>query len=214
MSEKNSKNNQNMKLAQNLKSSSENREQIKKKEEINPLSLLTKDLLDEINSLEKIDFVDKKESNNECIYLDETQKESEINDEEDDYILEIEKELDIDKFSFKIFKNDENEKSNESKSIKDENTKQGRFSQPFPNIQRYINFNSNYIEDFNFSFSLGRLSYDYPQYQNRNDSFNIQINRNPLQNKINLYNNSFSMNGKSGWVCTFCKNFNYESKFI
>ena len=27
----------------------------------------------------------------------------------------------------------------------------------------------------------------------------------------NLPNNSFSMNGKSGWICPHCKNFNYES---
>ena len=28
---------------------------------------------------------------------------------------------------------------------------------------------------------------------------------------FNLPNNSFSMNGKSGWICAHCKNFNYES---
>ena len=71
----------------------------------------------------------------------------------------------------------------------------------------------NKIDDSNYSFPNGRFSYDYPQYQKHNDSFNIQFN-NPLQNKLNFYNNSFTMNGKSGWVCANCKNFNYESKFI
>ena len=75
-------------------------------EEINPLSLLSKDLLDEINSLEKIDFEDKKD-NIENMHLDETQKESEVNDEEDDYILEIEKEMDKDILSFEIFRNND-----------------------------------------------------------------------------------------------------------
>ena len=47
-----------------------------------------------------------------------------------------------------------------------------------------------------------------------NNSCNIQFNNNnPLQNNINAFNNCFTMNGKSGWVCAFCKNFNYESKY-
>lgn len=214
MSEKNSKNNQNIEMKKNIKNNKETKEQIKKEEEeINPLTLLSKDLLEEINSLEEIDFNEKKDSINDDMNIDETQKESEINDEEDDYILEIEKEMDKDIFSYEIFKNDENEKLNESKNNKKENPKQGRLSQPIPNPHKFMNFNSNQIGDTNFFFTIGRLSYDYPQYQNKNDSFNIQINTNPLQNNINLYNNSFTMNGKSGWVCAFCKNFNYESKF-
>ena len=214
MSEKNSKKNPNIKLEEKVKNKKETKEQTEKEEKINPLSLLSKDLLDEINSLEEIDLGDKKDSINDGIQLDETQKESEVNDEEDDYILETEKEMDKDLFSFEIFKNDENEKSNESKNIKKENPNQGRFSQPISYPQKIMKFNSNQIEDSNFCFPIGRLSYDYPQYLNTNDSFNIPINKNPLRNNINLYNNSFTMNGKSGWVCAFCKNFNYESKFI
>ena len=142
-----------------------------------------------------------------------TQKESELN-EEDDYILEVNEETEKDIFGFEIFKNEENDKPNESKKIQldNSNKKQGRFSQPIPNPKKIMNFNSNQIEDPNFYFSIGRLSYDYPQYQNSNDSFNIQFN-NPIQNNLNFFNNSFTMNGKSGWVCSYCKNFNYESKY-
>lgn len=181
-------------------------EKQEKEEKINPLSLLSKDLLDEINSLEEIDLGEKKDSIT-------TQKESELN-EEDDYILEVNEETEKDIFGFEIFKNEENDKPNESKKIQldNSNTKQGRFSQPIPNPKKIMNFNSNQIEDPNFYFSIGRLSYDYPQYQNPNDSFNIQFN-NPIQNNLNFFNNSFTMNGKSGWVCSYCKNFNYESKY-
>jgi hypothetical protein len=177
-----------------------------KEEKINPLSLLSKDLLDEINSLEEIDLGEKKDSIT-------TQKESELN-EEDDYILEVDEETEKDIFGYEIFKNEENDKPSESKKIQldNYNTKQGRFSQPMPNQKKSMNFNSSQIEDPNFYFSIGRLSYDYPQYQNTNDSFNIQFN-NPIQNNLNFFNNSFTMNGKSGWVCAFCKNFNYESKY-
>ena len=72
-------------------------------------------------------------------------KKREINDEEDDYILEIGKEMDKDIFNFEIFKNDENENSNESKNIKKENAKQRRFSLPNPyphkNYEFYIQTN-------------------------------------------------------------------------
>ena len=205
MSEKSSINNKNNKAKEKATSTKETKEKTKEnKEDINPLSLLSKDLLDEINSLEKIDFGDIRENNIENMPLDETQKESEVNEEEDDYILEIEKDMDKDIFSFEIFKNEDNEKSNESKNIKKD-----RKSQPIPNPQNNYNFNQ--ID--NFGFPLGRLSYDYPQTQNINNSFNIQFNNNnPLQNNINAFNNCFTMNGKSGWVCAFCKNFNYESK--
>ncbi len=40
------------------------------------------------------------------------------------------------------------------------------------------------------------------------------LNENNFLNGINFPNNSFTMNGKSGWICPYCKNFNYESNFI
>ena len=43
-----------------------------------------------------------------------------------------------------------------------------------------------------------------------NNSFNNGNNQ--FYNAFGFMNNSFSMNGKSGWVCRACKNFNYESK--
>jgi hypothetical protein len=183
-----------------------------KEEKINPLSLLSKDLLEQINSLDEIDFGEKKDNMNDYMQLDETQKESEENEEEDDYILEVEKESEKDIFGFEIFKNEENDKMND-KNKKKENKKQGRLSQPIPTPQNINNFRTSKIDDSNFCFPIGRFSYDYPQYQNKNDSFNVHFN-NPLQNQLNFFNNSFTMNGKSGWVCAHCKNFNYESKYI
>ena len=123
-------------------------EKQEKEEKINPLSLLSKDLLDEINSLEEIDLGEKKDSIT-------TQKESELN-EEDDYILEVNEETEKDIFGFEIFKNEENDKPNESKKIQldNSNKKQGRFSQPIPNPKKIMNFNSNQMEDPNFYFSI------------------------------------------------------------
>ena len=178
---------------------------------INPISLLSKDLLDQIN--EEIDFTEKKDKMSDYMHLDDnTQKESDENEEDNDYILEIEKETDNkDYFGYEIFKNDDNEKCNDIKdtSIQQE---QGRFSQPIPNHQQITNFNLNQYDDSNSFSPIGRFSYDCHKYQSKNESFNQLIN-NPYQNQLSFFNNSFTMNGKSGWVCSQCKNFNYESKF-
>ena len=71
-----------------------------KDDTINPISLISKDLLNQINSLDEKDFGEKKESKIDVIQLDETQKESEENDEEDSYIFDIEKEMEKDNFGF------------------------------------------------------------------------------------------------------------------
>ena len=58
-------------------------------------------------------------------------------------------------------------------------------------------------------------------YNNINNNYNFY--QNPISNSLNgnnnysnfnLPNNLFTMNGKSGWICSNCKNFNYESKYI
>ena len=54
------------------------------------------------------------------------------------------------------------------------------------------------IDNFNSSFNF---------YQNQNSNSYGNLN----YGNFNLPNNSFSMNGKSGWICPHCKNFNYES---
>ena len=97
-----------------------------KSEEINPISLLSKDLLEKINSLDEKDFESKKDKKiNDNMQLDETHKDSEENeeDDEDDYILEIGKENKKNMFSFEIFKNEKNDNSNEDKIKQKENEK-------------------------------------------------------------------------------------------
>ena len=166
-----------------------------KSKQINPISLLSKDLLEKINTFDEKNFESKKDNNiNDYMQLDETHKDSEENeeeDDEDDYILEIEKENEKNMFSFEIFKNEKNDNSNEDKIKQKENEKDIRY--------RY--------------YSFGRFSYDCPQFQNKNEIFDIRFN-NQMNNQINFFNNCFTMNGKSGWVCSNCKNFNYESKSI
>ena len=157
--------------------------------------------------MEDTKFGEKKQNEVDHFSLGKTKKESEENEEEDDYILEIEK-MDKEILAFEEIK-----KSNQNINKINNNQNQGRFSQPIPYFKQ-ININSsNPNDELNSPLFLGRLSYDFPSYQNTNDKFNELFN-NSLQNQLNFFNNSFTMNGKSGWICAFCKNFNYESKHI
>jgi hypothetical protein len=172
-----------------------------KREAIDPTSLLSKDLLNQINSLEEKDCGIKANNITSHTHLDETQKESEENGDDDDYMLEI-------------FGSEETDKSNANIKQINMNQNQGRFSQPVPYSQNIMNSNfSNPNDEMNSILNIGRFSYDCHPYQNNNDNLNGLFN-NSFQNQLNFFNNSFTMNGKSGWVCAYCKNFNYESEYI
>ena len=172
-----------------------------KREAIDPTSLLSKDLLNQINSLEEKDCGIKANDITSHTHLDETQKESEENGEDDDYMLEI-------------FGSEETDKSNANIKQINMNQNQGRFSQPVPYSQNIMNSNfSNPNDEMNSILNIGRFSYNCPPYQNNSDNLNGLFN-NSFQNQLNFFNNSFTMNGKSGWVCAYCKNFNYESEYI
>lgn len=172
-----------------------------KREAIDPTSLLSKDLLNQINSLEEKDCEIKANNITSHTHLDETQKESEENGDDDDYMLEI-------------FGSEETDKSNANIKQINMNQNQGRFSQPVPYSQNIMNSNfSSPNDEMNSILNIGRFSYDCHPYQNNNDNLNGLFN-NSFQNQLSFFNNSFTMNGKSGWVCAYCKNFNYESEYI
>ena len=209
-------NNSSCSIEKNEIDKNESQKTKEKSKKINPISLLSKDLLEKINSFDEKDFESKKDNNiNDYMQLDETHKDSEENeeDDEDNYILEIEKENEKNMFSFEIFKNEKNDNSKEDKIKQKENEKDIRFSQPIPSSDNNNNSNNGCLENPNLYYSFERISYDCPQFQNKNEIFDTRFN-NQMNTQINFFNNCFTMNGKSGWVCSNCKNFNYESKSI
>ena len=153
--------------------------------------------------------------------IDITHKEDE-NSDNDDLILE-EKEITNELYTLSHFINNSNETNNTT------------------NIPRvlsgplYINNNPNINSIFNSENigsnndnNLNRNSYNP---MNKNSSFNnsqnmnnanyfhlnhniYTMNNDNLRKQINFLNNSFTMNGKSGWICSYCKNFNYKSKYL
>ena len=67
-----------------------------------------------------------------------------------------------------------------------------------------ININNNYINNNSINYNNNYI----------NNNNNYISNNNNVQNQISFLNSCFTMNGRAGWICTSCKNFNYQSKYI
>ena len=103
--------------------------------------------------------------------------------------------------NFKISKNEDKEKYNNYKKEGKKMSKQ-QSSLCLNNKSLYLN---SYNND-NSMFMSNKNQFNNCQYQNMNNIMNL--------NNLNFFNNSFTMDGKRGWICTHCKNFNYESKYL
>jgi hypothetical protein len=85
------------------------------------------------------------------------------------------------------------------------------------NVRAKIYYSNSPNEDNNNQNKYSQNNSDRNKYSDRErdpNNRNMNMNYNNLANNLNFYNNSFSMNGKQGWICTHCKNFNYESKIF
>jgi hypothetical protein len=69
---------------------------------------------------------------------------------------------------------------------------------------------ASYLGNFNINNNIENSLNSFDFYQNNYSHSNSNLN---LGN-IMFPNNSFSMNGKYGWICSNCENFNYESKIF
>ena len=56
-------------------------------------------------------------------------------------------------------------------------------------------------------------SYGINRNQTLGELNNSFTNNNIFGGGFGFPNNSFTMNGKNGWICPSCKNFNYESNY-
>ena len=175
------------------KNNKENLKTEKTKEKlIDPLSLLSSDLLKEINN------IDEKKENSE----DNTQKESDENesDENDTNPAVINNSLNNDLLNFNV-----KPKQQSSSCLNNINL----------NLNLFNNDNPMFVKE-NMKRLNNNCCYNCPNRNNYNKDFNnnMNMNLNNFSDKLNFFNNSFTMNGKQGWICTSCKNFNYESKYL
>ena len=191
----------NSEKSENILNEEENKTNKEKEKLMDPLTLLSSDLLKEINNFEDKYFCEKKEIMKDNNQLNKTQKESKdinsnLNIPENNKGSKNDNEF----LNFKISKNEDKEKYNNYKKEGKKMSKQ-QSSLCLNNKSLYLN---SYNND-NSMFMSNKNQFNNCQYQNMNNIMNL--------NNLNFFNNSFTMDGKRGWICTHCKNFNYESKF-
>ena len=141
------------------------------------------------------------------------------------------------------FADNENNKSDDEEFVLVENDIKNNFI-PYNNITKLNEENRNYysnekninqiyiqnnnLNNINYSNNNNNIiprvpSNPLPSSYNNINNNNYNFYQNPISNSLNtnnnystfnIPNNLFTMNGKSGWICSNCKNFNYESKYI
>jgi hypothetical protein len=191
----------NSEKSENILNEEENKTKKEKEKLMDPLTLLSSDLLKEINNFEDKYFCEKKEIMKDNNQLNKTQKESKdinsnLNIPENNKGSKNDNEF----LNFKISKNEDKEKYNNYKKEGKKMSKQ-QSSLCLNNKSLYLNSCNN-----NSMFMSNKNQFNNCQYQNMNNIMNL--------NNLNFFNNSFTMDGKRGWICTHCKNFNYESKYL
>ena len=192
----------NSEKSENILNEEENKTNKEKEKLMDPLTLLSSDLLKEINNFEDKYFCEKKEIMKDNNQLNKTQKESKdinsnLNIPENNKGSKDDNEF----LNFKMSKNEDKEKYNNYKKEGKKMSKQ-QSSLCLNNKSLYLN---SYNND-NSMFMSNKNQFNNCQYQNMNNIMNL--------NNLNFFNNSFTMDGKRGWICTHCKNFNYESKYL
>ena len=192
----------NSEKSENILNEEENKTNKEKEKLMDPLTLLSSDLLKEINNFEDKYFCEKKEIMKDNNQLNKTQKESKdinsnLNIPENNKGSKNDNEF----LNFKMSKNEDKEKYNNYKKEGKKMSKQ-QSSLCLNNKSLYLNSCNN----DNSMFMSNKNQFNNCQYQNMNNIMNL--------NNLNFFNNSFTMDGKRGWICTHCKNFNYESKYL
>ena len=117
----------------------------------------------------------------------------------------------------------DNNNNNDNLNYFEENKEKGK-KNVYSQMQTTFNLNNNkpiprvpsnpipvsYSGNFELKNSIENSYNSFNFYQNQYSHSNGNLN---LGN-IMFPNNSFSMNGKYGWICSNCENFNYESKIL
>ena len=167
------------------------------KEENIPILLLSKDLINHINSINEndIEIQNNDENKKDMNYFHSSES---SNDE--DLSLKIPK---VNSLNSDII-----QKDTENNNI---------FSSKFFQPSTMNSFNRNIPQFINISRENNNMN-EIPKNPNEfnpliNNQENNYFSKNNVQkNDMNIMNSCFTMNGKTGWICSNCKNFNYEGK--
>ena len=188
-----------------LKSKSELEESDNKSDTI-PILLLSKDLMDQLDSnsddedLNKIKKAEKdiKDINN---YFHSSES---SNDDEEPESKTKENEIQNQNFNYDFFKSENEDKNDIQNSEMNQNGQNNNeiFQSKLYNSSFFSENAPKYEKNINKNYSERGGEGEKQFLINKNNNFNY----------YNI-NSCFTMNGKSGWICFYCKNFNYESKY-
>ena len=231
----NSKNNTQQLLSKDLKNDLNSNNEVEKEKPKRKQTDKILDENDEDQNFTDFNFNMNPFNTSDINDIDITHKENE-NSDNDELILE-EKEITNDLYGLTNFISNNNNNNNNENKINNNEINNNNINIPrVLSGPLYNNNDTNINSIFNFenlglnndNNNLNRNSYNpmnnnnplnNSQNMNNANFFNVNnniytMNENNLQNQINFLNNSFTMNGKSGWVCSYCKNFNYKSKYL
>ena len=191
------------------------------KEDYIPILLLSKDLINTINSINENQYPgdkseeEKKDTNNNYFKLKEN-----LNNED---FPSKEKQQSI--FEFPCNKNDKENVEEKKDNQNEEGYKNDN------NIFPSILFDPPLINSFCQNIQNSSPNHENPKRIDEpkiekenplnpqentflpNKKNNITfLNNNNIQKQKYVLNSCFTMNGKTGWICSECKNFNYEGK--
>ncbi len=166
-------------------------------------------------------------SDNDLMFV-ENDIQNNFNPENIDLKEYLKQQSEQEQFDNNINNNLQNENINNFYSnLFEENKEKGK-KNVYSQMQNMININNNnninkpiprvpsnpipasYLGNFNINNNIENSLNSFDFYQNNYSHSNSNLN---LGN-IMFPNNSFSMNGKYGWICSNCENFNYESKIF
>ena len=181
-----------------MKSSLSSKESNNKEENI-PVLLLSKDLINHINSINENDIEIK---NNDKINKDININYFHSNESSNDEAPSL-KSPSIENLNSSI-----NQKNDENNNIFSSILFRPSLMNPLNgNIPKFINI----PREFNNNYEILKNPNEFNSLINSKDNNNY-FNKSNAPNNTNIMNSCFTMNGKTGWICSNCKNFNYESK--
>lgn len=164
---------------------------------------------DNINENQKISVNNPEQNKNTLINTDNKPEADKIENED---LYYEEKESDI--FDSNAFKKDNNNfKKENNLGLNSKENQQDDKIQKINSMPQILPESINHSNQIN-PFPLPNTNNDLNSRRMSGENNGFFINNfNNYQNNINFINSSFSKDGKTGWVCSACQNFNYESKY-
>ena len=189
-----------------------------------PILLLSKDLMNQIDSnLDDDELIKIKKDQKDLNDINNYFHSSESSNDEEPEPKTKEKEIKNHFNNYDFLKSDNKEKTTyknnseintKSKTNPNRQNNNGIYQSKLYNSLLYEINKKNlqeYINNINNNCNKEGNEREKQLFINQINNYNFD---NKNFNQVNFISSCFTMNGKPGWICSYCNNFNYESKYI